>query len=123
MESDAFELSANSPQAIGSARRVVEGHLGDWGCRNADDVLLVFSELVTNAVRHAGGSDRIVLQRTGPIVTVAVHDANHEVPEMCSHPGRRGGFGLRIVDQLAIAWGWMGTATGKQVWAEMSCVD
>ena len=123
MESEALELSANSPQAISSARRVVERYLGHWGCGNADDVLLVFSELVTNAVRHAGGADRIVLEHTGPVVTVAVHDANHQVPEMCSHSGARGGFGLRIVDQLAIACGWMGTATGKHVWAEMSCID
>ena len=93
MESEAFELSANNPPAIGNARRVVEGYLGDWGCRNADDVLLVFSELVTNVVRHAGGADRIVLQHTGPVVTVAVHDANHEVPEMSSHPGDWAGSG------------------------------
>jgi two-component sensor histidine kinase len=123
MECEVLELSANSPQAVGGARRVVAGYLGDWGCRNAEDVLLVFSELVTNAVRHAGGADRIVLQHSGPVVTVAVYDANHEAPEMQSNPGGLGGFGLRIVDQLAMGWGWTGTAAGKQVWAELSCLD
>ena len=37
----------------------VEGRLLEWGCGHLDDALLVFSELVTNAVTHAGSAERV----------------------------------------------------------------
>ena len=86
-------------------------------------MLLVFSELVTNAVRHGGGAHRIVVQHTDHIVTLTVYDAGDQPPEIHTPQDGLGGFGLKIVDQLATSWGWTPTAAGKHVWAELACFD
>jgi Histidine kinase-like ATPase domain len=123
MEVGTFEVSADSPADIPRARRMAEMRLEEWGCSPGDDVLLVLSELVTNAVEHAGGAARIVVQNSDGIVTIVVHDANPVAPAMRSRPDESGGFGLRIVDQLTIEWGWTPAFGGKQVWAEVPCPD
>jgi anti-sigma regulatory factor (Ser/Thr protein kinase) len=84
-------------------------------------VLLVFSELVTNAVNHAGRAERVQVRLDEAAVTVAVEDPSPSGPLMRAEGGASGGFGLRIVDQLAIEWGWARTETGKTVWARVRC--
>jgi two-component sensor histidine kinase len=90
-----------------------------------DDLLLLVSELVTNALRHAGmGSDRLLrveLRRWPGLVGLAVVD---EGTGFTPDPDRlgsdeSGGFGLRLVDQIADRWGVAPTETGARVWFEI----
>ena len=91
-----------------------------------DDVLLLVSEIVTNAVRHAGaGPDRplhLQLLRGPRWVVVTVVD---EGPGFTWHPGppagnESGGWGLFLVDQIADSWGVECTASGTRVWFEIA---
>ena len=90
------------------------------------DVLLLVSELVTNAVRHAGaGPDRplhLQLLRGPRWVVVAVGDQG---PGFTWHPSpprgnESGGWGLFLVDQIADRWGVECTASGTRVWFEIA---
>ena len=86
-----------------------------------DAALVVLSELVTNAVRHARVSPgreietRYVREANG--VRIEVHDAADERPT-ARVPGDSGGWGLGLVDELSDRWGVDDRAgVGKSVWA------
>ena len=74
-------------------------------CEQQTDMLLVASELATNAVVHAGTGFRVecVVDR---VVTLEVEDGNPQAVPSLRAPGsaEAGGFGLRIVDHLAQEW-------------------
>ncbi|MEE1930498.1 ATP-binding protein [Streptomyces sp. TRM 70351] len=67
------------------------------------DVLLVTSELVTNAIRHGGGLTRFAAEVTGGGLLLTVGDASDALP--VSVPGREGfgagGYGWPLVHRLA----------------------
>ena len=88
-----------------------------------DDVVLVASELVGNAVVHAGGpeDDLDVSWDIEPsAVVVRVADASATVPELRSaDAARTGGRGLAIVASIASDWGVHRWPRGKQVWARV----
>ncbi|MCX4775411.1 ATP-binding protein [Streptomyces sp. NBC_01264] len=71
----------------------------------ADSVVLVVSELVTNALRHGGGT--YTLRRTAHpgSIEVAVDDPSAEPPRMRIPDlrGGIGGFGWHMVNDLALA--------------------
>jgi signal transduction histidine kinase len=71
-------------------------------------VELLVSEVVTNAVRHAGcGAGSLIevdAECSGDEVRVVVRDGGTGVPAPRA-PGDDGGFGLHIVDRIAAAWG------------------
>jgi len=121
MEAGTFELSARTPIEISDARRAIDSWLRSRGCRNVGDVTLVFCELLTNAVRHAGGAPRVVAEHRDELIRLAVDDNSTLPPALRSAPGPTGGFGLHFVEQLTDCWGWVPTRSGKQVWAEMRC--
>jgi anti-sigma regulatory factor (Ser/Thr protein kinase) len=123
MAAGTLQLSAGTPAEVTLARRAVEVRLLVWGCDRLDDVLLVFSELVTNAVIHAGSAESVLVRLDEAAVTVVVVDASPSSPQMRTGGDASGGFGLRIVDQLATEWGWEQAGTGKQVWATVRCFD
>jgi anti-sigma regulatory factor (Ser/Thr protein kinase) len=118
-----LQLSVGTPAELSLARHAVKARLLGWGCGYLDDALLVFSELVTNAVKHAGSAELVQVRLDQPAVTVLVEDASPSSPQMQPEGDASGGFGLRIVDQLATEWGWEQTDTGKRVWAKMRCFD
>jgi two-component sensor histidine kinase len=83
------------------------------------DVELVVCELVTNAFIY--GEPPVVLHlRCSPIaLRVTVCDGSPTLPRLLD-PSPRGGFGLRLVDELADEWGAEAAAPGtpgKLVWA------
>jgi anti-sigma regulatory factor (Ser/Thr protein kinase) len=83
--------------------------------------LLLVSELVTNAVRHAESDVIQVGVRTDGRVRVSVTDESPETPRQQS-PGldEPGGRGLMIVDQLAQAWGVDPLpGDGKRIWFDV----
>ncbi|MBD0710458.1 MULTISPECIES: ATP-binding protein [unclassified Streptomyces] len=90
--------------------------------RAVEDVLLVVSEAVTNACRHAGGPTELVVRcvRAGG-VRVEVTDHSSRVPRACppGAPGSPGGHGLAVITRLTRAWGTLPRAGGKCVWMEI----
>lgn len=74
---------------------------------DVDTVLLLVSELVTNAVRHAATEFDLTISVDGTQVTVAVidHDSTHPPRMRDPLPEDTSGRGLRIVQELASSWG------------------
>ena len=72
---------------------------------DADTVVLVVSELVTNALRHGGGTCILDLTAHPDSIEVAVHDRSPQAPRMRTPDlsGGTGGFGWPMVNQLAHA--------------------
>lgn len=70
-----------------------------------EDVLLVISELVTNAVLHGGGPVTVTLTSAAPDVIIEVTDRGRSDPAR-RHPGTddEHGRGLDIVDRLSTSW-------------------
>jgi anti-sigma regulatory factor (Ser/Thr protein kinase) len=108
------------PEAVRTARHA----LRDRGLAPDLDhtVSLLTSELVGNAVRHAGPShpaERIVfharLSEDHVRIEVADHGQGFD-PEVRHEAS---GFGLRLVDKLASRWGVERTARGCRVWFEV----
>ncbi|MFJ4184246.1 ATP-binding protein [Kitasatospora sp. NPDC089509] len=94
---------------------------GDEERAVAEDVLLMVSELVTNACLHApGGPRELRLRWDGLRLRVEVSDGSPELPTLRpAGSGRPGGHGLRVVHTLAGAWGSTPEDGGKQVWLEV----
>ncbi|MGW0947244.1 ATP-binding protein [Streptomyces sp. NPDC002623] len=89
----------------------------------AEDVLLVVSELVTNACLHAEGPDAMVIGCDNKVIRVEVSDrgTGQPAPRTPHRAGRPGGHGMFIVQRLCLDWGVVRTpgVAGKTVWAEL----
>ena len=110
-----------APSAAG-ARRFVAAALRRWGC--SDDfielVLLLTSELVTNAYRHAGTETRVSVRLDDDCTRVEVRDVGRGEPELRPlDTDRVDGRGLQIVDALSDRWGYHSNAGGTAVWFEL----
>jgi anti-sigma regulatory factor (Ser/Thr protein kinase) len=113
------------PRAPRTARRAIAEWLNALGCSSErrHGLLLVVSELVTNAVVHARSAPEVVATHRARRVRVEVYD-NDVNPPVVRDPSTLdggGGFGLAMVAALSVRWGWEPTATGKRVWAEAPC--
>ena len=105
-----IELPAR-PASVPRAREFLRDTSDRWGLPERDDVAGVVTELVTNAVVHAGTRLRLrlVLDRTG--IRVSVRDRR---------PGAFAvGPGLRAVARSSRTWGVLHYADGKSVWAHV----
>jgi len=83
------------------------------------DALLVVSELLVNVVEHARTPFRVVAELRVRVLHLAVHDDGARpapVGTGCEAPGYVSG--LRLVNAVALRWGWQEHETGKTVWAE-----
>ena len=119
-----IELSVGaSAMSIGAARSRLKSRLEDWHCGNIDDVALVFSELATNALRHAHSSSTAVITHGDDEIRLDVRDASHAIPQVVAASSAPGGYGLVIVDRVSDRWGWDQTASGKTVWSVIRCRD
>ncbi|MEV5681424.1 ATP-binding protein [Streptomyces sp. NPDC052179] len=89
--------------ARGRARDFVEDLAPAIGAEAADTVVLVVSELVTNALRHGGGTCTLNLTTHPDSIEVAVHDPSPHTPCMRTPDltGGTGGFGWPMVNHLA----------------------
>ncbi|MFF1411478.1 ATP-binding protein [Streptomyces sp. NPDC058289] len=82
------------------AREVLSAH--SVGERLVDDVLLVVSELVSNAVRHAGGVTAFRVRCLPDSVAVEVSDGSPAAPRTPGTPAAApGGFGWLLVNKIA----------------------
>jgi anti-sigma regulatory factor (Ser/Thr protein kinase) len=116
---------SGGPAAVGLARAAVRSRLERLLPRERlSDVLLMTSEIVTNAIRHggaAGADDRIrlrVLDR-GTRTRIEVRDAGPGFSVRPPAPPGEGGMGLGLVDGLADAWGADRRGTTTLVWFEV----
>jgi anti-sigma regulatory factor (Ser/Thr protein kinase) len=91
----------------------------------ASDAALIVSELVTNSVQHAnvGVHQSLTLELAwlDDRIRIAVSDPGSELePRLLpADPTRLGGLGLRLVDQVALAWGVVWTEDATRVWCEL----
>ena len=102
---------ARDPDSAAEARRAlgeVSDHLSP---RRLEDAQLLVSELVTNAIRHAGLGDddviRLVVVTADRSLRIEVCDTGHgfEVAEPDPDPMQPSGWGLYLVRELADRWG------------------
>jgi anti-sigma B factor antagonist len=113
--------------SVGVARRHLVSDLIEAGvcASGVTDAALVISELLSNALRHAGplpGSGlRVGWDLDGDSVRVSVSDGGGSTrPELGEPtPTTTGGRGLRIVAQLSRRWGTLCDDEGTTVWAEV----
>lgn len=107
------------------ARDVVARALERWGVPQArDTVVLLVSELVTNAVLHAQAAPEMYLYWNGQSVRVEVSDADQRQPIRQPRPGlETAGRGLGLVEDLSTSWGTYLDQGRKVVWFELRVDD
>lgn len=116
------------PEEVGRARRWARSRLEKSGIGAdeplADTLLLLVSELVTNAVVHTGAPAVLRMLLPGRPEPGAVR---LEVADTSSRPPRprraegddTDGRGLELVSGLADRWGWRLEGAGKSIWCEL----
>ncbi|KIE26894.1 phosphatase [Streptomyces sp. MUSC 125] len=105
------------------ARAQVSALLRQWHTKDdtRDNVLLLVSELVTNAVRFATGPITVRLIRAGHGLLCEVGDTSNGRPRLSRDDFLDdGGRGLHVVHRLTTRWGVRWTDAGKVVWAEVA---
>ncbi|WP_033279274.1 ATP-binding protein [Streptomyces sp. NRRL F-525] len=101
--------TVRSATSLADARERARDFLGGLdrpiAAEAADTVALVVSELVTNALRHGGGTCTLDLTAHPDGIEVAVHDRSPQTPRMRTPDlnGGTGGFGWPMVNRLARA--------------------
>jgi hypothetical protein len=139
--------------AVASAREFVRHVLADWGSEAdeadlsrdlSDDVSLVASEMVANALQHGVGLDPpqdavpapepppaaepdeqvgLTLLATPSVLLCVVNDPSSDAPvPRLPDPGTASGRGLHLIESLSESWGWSpvaddGVHAGEAVWA------
>jgi serine phosphatase RsbU (regulator of sigma subunit)/anti-sigma regulatory factor (Ser/Thr protein kinase) len=103
------------------ARAFCHGVLSTWRVPELkrEDIVLVVSELVTNAILHGESAQQLRLRRTSRRVVVEVFDNGRRMPHTRSpDPDAETGRGLHLVTRLADRWGARPVHGGKAVWCE-----
>lgn len=117
------------PAEVGRARRWARSRLAGSGIGVdeplAETLILLVSELVTNAVVHTGRPAVLRLSLPGAAeesatVRLEVADRSGRAPvPRCVDGDATGGRGLALVDGLADRWGWSREGAGKSIWCEL----
>jgi len=111
----------HGPGGPAQARAAVMAHADRLGLGElADDVVLLVSELVTNAIRHAVAPIDLEIEVDDDEVVVAVRDGS-AVPPAPRNAGveAEGGRGMLLVDLLTDEHGVRAQPPGKTVWARL----
>ncbi|MFE5596687.1 ATP-binding protein [Streptomyces sp. NPDC056549] len=128
-EPDQSRVLPCAPESVGVARRLVAAVLDRWGLSElTDPAVLIVSELVTNAIVHAGArtcgaSIRVVVSRAeDDRVQLAVTDLDRRPLTLVgeTRPDQESGRGLALVAALSEDWGVNPRHWGKQVWAVLA---
>ena len=125
MEPRAAATYSPTLDAPSNARKFVRDSLCAWGLESmVDEVQVVVSELVANAVVHAGFEPVIMrLQVEGPRLRVEVSDGNGRALPQLEPPKTTGARGLHLVDAYTSAWGFEPAGDRKTVWCEIPLVS
>ncbi|MGW2353509.1 SpoIIE family protein phosphatase [Actinacidiphila glaucinigra] len=114
-----WDLTAD-PSAVSAARKHVTAQLTAWNLDEATPTtVLIVSELVTNAIRHAQPPLYLRLIRCDTSLTCEVTDGSTTTPHLRrARTLDESGRGLFIVAQLTCRWGTRHHPQGKTIWAE-----
>ncbi|MER7598951.1 MULTISPECIES: SpoIIE family protein phosphatase [Streptomyces] len=114
-------------RSVAAARAFVRDTLQGWGHPElVDDAVVLTSELVTNAVVHAGTAADVLCLRSEDSVRVEVADRypEREIPvqsgRTIASPDRENGRGLLLCAALADRWGVDYSPTRKHVWFHLN---
>lgn len=105
------------------ARQLVERACEMWRLPQLCDVAkLIISELVTNAIRHAGGDLEVTVALGERYLHMHVRDRDRRIPRIYTTDSFEPGHsrGMKLVDGLASGWGTALRPYGKSVWATLS---
>ncbi len=110
------------PLGPSQARRAVEECAARLGLDDVvDDLVLLVSELVTNAVRHGTPPVRLEVLADDDVVRIAVDDGEAGLPRpRTADDDAEGGRGMALVDLLAREHGVRPHPPGKTVWASVT---
>jgi anti-sigma regulatory factor (Ser/Thr protein kinase) len=114
--------------AFVEARRFVRESVGPVPRRIVDDAILLTSELVTNAVRHAGHDDQDEIEVTvsvdARVLRITVRDRGPGFdPEAVVPRSDEGGWGLDLLRRLSSRWSVDRGSAGTDVWFEIDLPD
>ncbi|WP_051839526.1 ATP-binding SpoIIE family protein phosphatase [Streptomyces sp. NRRL F-5126] len=111
-----------APESVAEARKLADDQLDAWGLdRLSLTTELIVSELVTNAVRYAGGPIGLRLIRDAAVLICEVSDPSNTQPRLVrAGDTDEGGRGLYIVAQCCQRWGSRYGHRGKTIWTEQS---
>ncbi|MFJ4921050.1 ATP-binding protein [Streptomyces sp. NPDC088725] len=117
------------PAEVGRARRWARSRLAGSGIQDgepvAETLILLISELVTNAVVHTGAPAVLRMlfgsgEAEAGTVRVEVADASTRPPKpRQARDAETNGRGLELVEGLADRWGWQPEGAGKRIWCEV----
>jgi PAS domain S-box-containing protein len=111
-----------SPASVGAARRFIANRIAAWSFPEpaGAHLVLVASELVTNAVLHARTALTLTLELRDGRARVSVKDQSRARPTLRHYqPDALTGRGLGVVAALSERWGITAAPDGKVVWAEV----
>lgn len=117
------------PASVPAARNQARDCLAIWGYPQADDAVLVVSELATNAIQATAPLRRprpvhLALSISREWLLVAVADASPLAPVLRDQgPDAISGRGLAVVEAMSARWGWHRVSypgVTKTVWAEFT---
>jgi anti-sigma regulatory factor (Ser/Thr protein kinase) len=122
--SSGLELLLSGTDASSAARQAIAANSPSLSGALRDDLELLVTELVTNAVRHGGATSdrplRLKLRRRAGRIRVEVLDPGSEfVSSRPTNGDSKGGWGLVLVDRIAARWGVCPLPSGKCVWFEL----
>ena len=113
------------PSAVATARCFVRDTLVSWGLPGRDDVVtdavLLASELVTNAIVHAGTAVELTCRFNGATVEISVLDRHParvipDPPTPAADVARPSGRGLLLPAALSSSWGVTYASAAKVIW-------
>ena len=112
-------------RSAGQARKFVDETLRRWDCgEQLDVVTLLVSEVVTNAIVHAGTDVEVSVELRPTAVRIEVSDEETGLPApRVATDEETSGRGLALVEALASAWGVETRPEGKVVWFEVPRLD
>jgi len=112
-------------RSVGSARRLLQDAMSRSGAdRYIDGAVVVLSEIVTNALVHAGTDVTVRVWSSREGARVEVEDSGTHLPVRRRYAETAGtGRGMQLVEELADRWGVQRRTVGKAVWFEVGQVS
>ena len=110
-----------TPTSAGTARRLLREALASTDRESVESAELAVSEIVTNALVHAGTAMRLRVLVLGRALRVELSDGSPRLPRRRGFsPLTATGRGLHLVTELVDRWGAYPDGTGKVVWFEIA---
>jgi len=111
------------PESVRAAREWARGELSSWAVAEGDQHTVVtgISELITNAVLHAGTESHLALDLDNGLLTVTVADSGNRGEPLLTgaDPMAVRGRGLSLVRAISDSFGAHRTSAGTTVWFEV----